>query len=74
MGILDFFRGRKKNPAIDEDTERHHTISLDYFEEKDNYVHCPECAKAQKHVHLVETEGEDLECPECHYLHNIRRI
>jgi rubredoxin len=73
LGILDFFRGRKKNPKVDNDPERHHTDSLDYFEETDITIHCPECLKEQKHVHLVETEGENLECPECHYLRQVRR-
>jgi len=75
MGIRDFFR-RKKNPVVDEDVDRHHVDALDYFEEreKEKTIHCPECAKAQKHVLLVRTEGEGLECPECHYIHEIRRI
>jgi len=74
MGVLDFFR-RKKTAATDDDVERHHIDSLDYFEEKDREqgIHCPECAKERKHVQLVETEGEDLECPECHYMHKVRR-
>ncbi len=29
---------------------------------------CPECAKAQKHVKLLRTDGKDMECPECHYI------
>ena len=75
MGILAFFRRRKKDFAVDDDdADRHHVDSLDYFEEKESHVHCPECAKAQKHVLLVETEGENMECPECHYLHEIRRM
>lgn len=75
LGILDFFRGRKKDFAVDDDdADRHHVDSLDYFEEKESHIHCPECAKAQKHVLLVETKGEALECPECHYLHETRRI
>ena len=73
MGILDFLR-KRKNVATDDVVGRHHVDSLDYFEEKGNAIHCPECAKAQKHVHLVETEGEELECPECHYLHQVRRM
>jgi hypothetical protein len=50
--------------------------SLDYFKEKEKgeFVHCPECAKAQRHVRLVKTEGEEMECPECHYLHEVRRV
>jgi hypothetical protein len=76
LGILDYFRGRKKNPAIDDDADRHHVEALDYFEEEGKAfeIHCPECAKAQRHVHLVETEGEEMECPECHYLHDVRRM
>jgi len=76
LGILDSFRRRRKNPAVDNDPERHHVDALDYFEEdrKSLEIHCPECAKAQKHVRLVETEGENMECPECHYLHEIRRM
>ncbi len=75
MGILDRLR-RKKNPVVDEDVERHHTEALDYFEEseKENFIHCPECGKENKHVHMVETEGESLECPECHYLMEARRM
>jgi len=30
---------------------------------------CPECAKQQKHVKLVESDGRFYECPECHYMH-----
>jgi hypothetical protein len=76
LGILDSFRRRKKNPAVDDDAERHHVEAPDYFEEekKSFAIHCPECAKVQKHVHLVETEGEEMECPECHYVHEMRRI
>lgn len=75
MGIRDFFK-RKKNPAVDRDVGRHHVDALDYFKEveQEGFVHCPECAKAQKHVRLVKSEGEELECPECHYLQEIRRI
>ncbi len=74
MGIFDRFR--KKNPAKDEDTDRHYVDSLDYFDEKgkEDNIHCPECEKQRKHVRLVETEGETLECPECHYIHEIRRV
>lgn len=76
MGILDSFRRRKKNPVAEDDAERHHVDTFDYFEEKEKSfeIHCPECAKAQKHVHLVETDGETKECPECHYVHEIRRM
>lgn len=74
MGILDSFR-KKKVPAADDDEERHHVDALDYFEEKDrDFVHCPECAKERKHVHLMETEGENMECPECHFLREMRRV
>lgn len=40
-------------------------------EEKD--VMCPECAKEQEHVKMVETNGEMMECPKCHYLHLMRK-
>jgi len=75
LGILDFFR-RGKNPEVDDQVDRHHVDSLDYFKEKEKgeFVHCPECAKAQRHVRLVKTEGEEMECPECHYLHEVRRV
>ena len=37
---------------------------------KDGIMHkdteCPECAKMQKHVKLVENKGK-LECSECRY-------
>jgi hypothetical protein len=48
IGILDSFRRRKKNPAADDDSGRHHVEALDYFEEvgKSFEIHCPECAKA----------------------------
>lgn len=75
MGVRDFFR-RKKNTVVDDDVGRHHDDALDYFKEKEREqgIHCPQCAKEQKHVQLVETEGEELECPECHYLHQVRRM
>jgi len=47
--------------------------SLDSMTRKEKDVMCPECEKHRKHVKLVETEGKHLECPECHYLHLIRR-
>jgi|GEM_PF-1973102 len=72
LGLFDILR-RRKNAASDEDVAKHHAESLDYFEARDA-IRCPECAKAQKHVLLVETEGEELECPECHYLHEVRRM
>ena len=76
LGILDYFGRRKKNPVVDDDAERHHVDALDYFEEKEKSldIRCPECAKAQRHVRLVKTEGENLECPECHYMHETRRV
>jgi len=46
---------------------------LDYFRKREKDVLCPECEKHQKHVRLVETEGKQMECPECHYLHVIHR-
>jgi Zn ribbon nucleic-acid-binding protein len=47
------------------------TMSNDDKEEKD--VMCPKCEKEQEHVKMVETKGELLECPKCHYLHMMRR-
>jgi hypothetical protein len=75
LGILSNFRNRNKNPAADGDAYRHHREPLDYFEEEEKSfeMHCPECAKAQKHMHLVETEGRSWECPECRLLLEIRR-
>ena len=75
LGIKSFFRREKKNPVVDNDAFRHHVDPLDYFEEEEKSlaIHCPECAKAQRHQHLVENEGKVLECPECHYLHLVRR-
>ena len=66
---------KKKN--VDKDADRHYGESLDYFREseKEGEANCPECAKAQKHVRMVRTEGEEIECPECHYLlRRARRI
>jgi ssDNA-binding Zn-finger/Zn-ribbon topoisomerase 1 len=75
MGIFDAFR-RRKTTVVDNDPDRHYVDSLDYFEEEEKALelHCPECAKAQRHMHLVENEGEVLECPECHYLREVRRV
>lgn len=72
---MSIFKRKNKNPEIDENVDRHHGDALDYFEEsqKGEFAHCPECAKAQKHVRLVKTEGEELECPECHFLIELRR-
>jgi hypothetical protein len=44
---------------------------LDYFKTKNKDKECPQCAKAQKHVRLVETEGQ-VECPECKYFERVR--
>ncbi len=44
---------------------------LDYFKKKEKDGMCPECEKAQKHVKLVETDGQ-VECPECHYIEKSR--
>jgi len=68
-------RRPKKNPVVDEDPFRHHLDPTDYPEEEEKAfeMHCPECAKAQKHKHLVETDGRAWECPECHLLLEIRR-
>ena len=73
---MGLFKRKKTKVADDDDVERHHVEALDYFEERDREqgIHCPECAKERKHVLLVKTEGEELECPECHYLHITRRI
>ncbi|MDH4123486.1 MAG: hypothetical protein OEV21_05345 [Thermoplasmata archaeon] len=40
----------------------------------DGYVdeECPECAKQQKHVKLVETNGK-LECKSCRYYRQLLR-
>lgn len=46
---------------------------LDYFRKRETDLMCPECEKHKKHVKLVETEGKQMECPECHYLHVVKR-
>lgn len=46
---------------------------FDYFRKRETDKMCPECEKHQKHVKMVETEGKQMECPECHYLHVARR-
>ncbi len=76
MALLDRLKKRNKNPVVDEDATRHHADALDYFEDEQKAftLHCPECAIEQKHVKLVKTKGELLECPECHYLHETRRM
>jgi hypothetical protein len=45
---------------------------LEFFKKKKD-VNCPECEKHQKHVHLVEVDGKTMECPECHYVHMVKR-
>lgn len=73
---MGLFRKDKREPAKDDDIERHHVDSLDYFEEveKGEALHCPECAKAQRHVRMVKSEGKGYECPECRYTTEVRRI
>lgn len=44
----------------------------DLFRKKKD-VNCPECEKHQKHVQLVAVDGKTMECPECHYMHLIKR-
>jgi DNA-directed RNA polymerase subunit RPC12/RpoP len=39
-------------------------MAKDKIKHKD--VECPECAKKQRHTHLVENDGK-LECKECRY-------
>ena len=76
MGLFDSLK-KRKNVKVDTDADRHHHESMDYFREveKEGMIDCPECAKAQRHVMLVETEGEIAECPECHYtLRRGRRV
>lgn len=46
---------------------------FDYFRKSKEDVMCPECEKQQRHVKLVKTEGREMECPECHYRHLMRR-
>lgn len=46
---------------------------LDHHRHVEKDVNCPECEKHKKHVKLVETKGQDLECPECRYIHITRR-
>ncbi len=71
MGIF-----KKKNKKAETNPDRKYGESLDYFEELDEegMISCPQCAKEQKHVKLVKSEGRQYECPECHYLREVRRI
>jgi rubredoxin len=46
---------------------------LDYLKKREHDVMCPECEKHQKHVKLVEANGKTMECPECHYLHGLKK-
>ncbi len=66
---------KKKAQTAEENPYRHHHEPLDYLEEaeKSLEMHCPDCARAQRHVHLVETEGRVWECPECRLLLRARR-
>ncbi len=66
---------RKKGAKAESDPDRKYGDALDYFEEveEERRIDCPECAKAQRHVQLLKSEGETLECPECHYMRNARR-
>jgi len=66
----------KNKKELDDNVDRHHVDALDYFEdtEREEFIQCPECAKEQRHVRLVRTEGENMECPECHYLRETRRV
>jgi hypothetical protein len=71
MGLLDRFR-KKKNPPVEEKGAHYHS-TLDYLSTREEDINCPECAAHQKHVKLKKTEGEQMECPECHYIHMARR-
>ncbi len=66
---------RKKTAKVEKDPDRKYADSLDYFEEveEEGSIDCPECKKAQRHVQLVQSDGENLECPECHYM-RVRRV
>ena len=66
MGFRDFL----KKTAVDQDADSRHVDALDYFEEveREELLSCLECAREQKHVRLVRTESEGMECPECHYI------
>jgi|GEM_PF-1551246 len=80
---MRLLKSKKKTPPAEEDPklaeddpERHYAEPLDYFEEErgEDTLRCPECAKERKHVLLVKTGGEQLECPECHYIRELKRI
>ncbi len=45
---------------------------LEFFRKKKD-VNCPECEKHQKHINLVAVNGKMMECPECHYIHMMKR-
>lgn len=45
---------------------------LEFFKKKKD-VNCPECEKHQKHVQLKAVDGKTMECPECHYIHMVKR-
>lgn len=45
--------------------------TLDNLSKKD--VMCPECEAHRKHIKMKEVDGKTMECPECHYLHLVRR-
>ena len=75
---MALFKKKKKEPATeskgaDMKSDAHYHSALDYYSDKDKDLNCPECAKARKHVKLVENEGKVMECPECHYLHLTHR-
>lgn len=72
MGFFDRFRKKKAEPSPEQkvkDQKAHYHTALDSFHVRETDIACPECEKARKHVHLVETEGKMPECPECHYIH-----
>jgi hypothetical protein len=52
------------------DVQRGRTMAKDRIKHDDK--ECPECAKMQKHVKLVETGGK-LECKECRYYRTLYR-
>jgi hypothetical protein len=75
---MGLFKKKKKEPAAEGEaaekkSDAHYHNALDYYSQKDKDVNCPECAKARRHVKLVENEGKVMECPECHYMHLTHR-